>query len=789
MKTLLRWILGLGLLIMGLAIIALLAVFLLLKGSLPKESGELELAGLTDKVTIQRDAWGVPTITASNRVDIAHALGFLHAQERFFQMDLGRRAAAGELAALFGPAVLDYDKQQRIHGFREKAIRAFDRLPVEQKSYLENYVRGVNQGLKSLSVRPFEYLLLRTQPEPWTVEDSLLQVYAFYSSMQGQEAAHRQSLALVKEQLPPAITEFMLQEGLAWDAALDGSKSPILPIPEADSWSYLAEGSDSEMPSKIPTEPQHPGSNSWIVGADLSSFDKPILADDPHLSVNVPTTWYKAKTIYPGPNERTLHVNGFTLPGLPVTVIGQTEYIAWGLTNGYTRSCDLVRLIPVADDSSRYLTPDGEATLLSRQETIEVKGGAPVTTTVEYTAWGPVIGEDHHGNKLVLKWAAYHPDAINLEPMGIETATTTAEALDKANRSNICVQNFHVADAKGNIGWTLYGFVVDHGDGDKADIIDSTDIVKLWKHRLAPEAYPRVVNPENQRIWTANNRVLGNEPYKELGDAGFTEFPRAFQIRERLFADDRFTPEAMTDIQHDSEAIILKRWYAILKRHLETVKDSKQSELHKEFVAYSKDFDAWAMPDSISYTLVREFRIRVRAELMKLIFRDCIEIDDKFLHRGITCEEPLYQLANQQPEFLKTYIGSWDTLFEQCIEDILKDVTDINQLRWGNKNPLRIRHPLSMAVPLLAPFLDMPTAQVDGDVYTPKVVFGNHTASMRMVAIPGDADDSVFQMPGGQSGNPLSSHYSDLHKLWLTKDYLPLQPGDTESTLTLEPAQ
>jgi len=788
MRKMLRWILGTLLFIIGLGLLTLIAILLLLRGNLPTQDGTLQLSGITNTVSIERDEWGIPTITAANRDDVAYALGFLHAQERFFQMDLNRRSASGELAALFGPSLVEYDKSQRIHAFREKAIRAYDRLSPEQKAYLDSYVQGVNQGLNALKVRPFEYLLLRTSPEPWTAEDSLLQVYAFYSSMQSQEPAYRQARALVQEKLPPAIAEFMLQEGLAWDATLDGKKAPILPIPPVDAWSFLSNSETPDTPTQLPTEPQHPGSNSFAVGTDLSSFDKPILANDPHLAVMVPSTWYKATTIYPGPDGQALQVNGFTLPGLPVIVIGQTQHISWGLTNGYTRSCDIIRLIPVEDDSSHYLTPDGEATLLSRQELIEVKGGQSVTTTVEYTPWGPVIGEDHNGDKLVLKWAAYHPDAVSLDTMDIETATTAEEVLDQANRSNICVQNILATDSKGSIGWSLYGFVPDHGSGSKPDIINSTDAGRIWKNRLAPETYPRLINPADERLWTANNRILGDEAYHDLGDAGFAEFPRAFQIRERLFAEDRFSPEAMADIQHDSEAIILKRWYAIIQRHLGATSAQDQSALLQEFAAGIKDFDAWAMPDSISYTLVREFRIRVRAELMKLIFRDCIEIDDKFLHRGITCEEPLYQLANQQPEFLKTYIGSWDTLFEQCIEDILKDVTDINQLRWGNKNPLRIRHPLSMAVPLLAPFLDMPTAQVDGDVYTPKVVFGNHTASMRMVAIPGDADDSVFQMPGGQSGNPLSSHYSDLHKLWLTKDYLPLQPGDTESTLTLEPA-
>ncbi len=312
-----------------------------LRASLAALEGTRPLAGLSAPVTVARDALGVPSLTGASRVDVARALGFVHAQDRFFQMDLQRRQPAGELAALVGTRAFEVDAQARIHRFRHVARQAYERADPEWKALLDAYASGVNAGLAQLSAPPFEYLMLRTAPEPWKAEDSILTVLAMFVSLQGRQATFEQTNQQLRAALPDAMFRFLAEAGSTWDspAAGDPLTRPPVPGPEVidlrglqasappDPAATLARNHIVEPPCRtqifsLCVEPSSEsaatiGSNNWAVDGAHSANGGAIVANDMHLGLGVPNIWYRVSMTAPDPGDplQPLRLVGVTLPG------------------------------------------------------------------------------------------------------------------------------------------------------------------------------------------------------------------------------------------------------------------------------------------------------------------------------------------------------------------------------------------------------------------------------------------------------------------------------------------
>ncbi|MGI9265186.1 MAG: penicillin acylase family protein, partial [Gammaproteobacteria bacterium] len=275
-------------------VLGVVVVWIALRGSLPDLDGDLRLAGLTGEVTVVRDADGVVTVSASNSVDLAQGTGFAHGQDRFFQMDLLRRKGAGELSALFGEIALELDKETRTHRFRQRALDGIKRLKPVDRSILEAYTRGVNQGLASLTLSPFEYFLLGVPPEPWRSEDSLLVIFSMYLVLNDSRGHRETALALLTETLPIEMVRFLMPEGTSWDAPMEGGARSAGRIPSADVFDLRQEGpvdvADINANAKEPAILL--GSNNWAVGKGATGDDRAIIANDMHLPLGVPNTFY-----------------------------------------------------------------------------------------------------------------------------------------------------------------------------------------------------------------------------------------------------------------------------------------------------------------------------------------------------------------------------------------------------------------------------------------------------------------------------------------------------------------
>lgn len=743
------------------------------------------MPSVSEQVQIDFDMWGVPTIQAHSRSDVSYAIGYLHGSERFFQMDLSRRSAAGELAALIGSAGINMDKKSVVYQFQMRAKATLAALPKLHRHQLQQYAKGVNDGLNSLSTRPFEYFLLRQKPKPWTAQDSLLLAYAFYRSMQDEDVLLDRTRYAIQQTLPTAVAAFFTQNGNHWEAALDGSHTPILSIPPAASWAYLDDSFEtSHWNGEI--NDNRVGSNNWAVAPVHSETGTAMLANDPHLSVQVPGTWYKVSYNYPHPTTgEQVEVHGFSLPGLPVAVIGQSPWTAWGLTVAYIDIADLILLKPDPNNSDAFLGEKGSEPLKTKTVYIEVSGAEPVETVIETTRWGPVVDTLPNGTRLALKWAALHPQALNMEVLELEQAQSLDSLLEAANRSKLSVMNFVAADTQGNIGWTYFGFIPEQKSANSIPV-EPTLPDTIWTKARSADSFPKIVNPPGGRLWTANNRVLDREAMQSVGIGSVENGARAYQIRQRLSCKDELSMQDMLELQHDHEVLLLKRWQQLIIDHIEAHPSTGLLRLEKEVRAWQ----GFASKDSKSYTIIRTFRKLLVRRISHRVFAPCYLFDEKFNPTLLQYEEPMYLLASQKPDFLA---GAEYESFSQEISGILEKISNHHETQewdkwqWGNHNQLNIKHPLSYAAPFLGRWLDMPLTQSDGDSYCPKVINGNHVASFRMVSIPGEPARSRYQMACGQSGHPLSPHYKDLHQLWLGKQYLPMLPGHPVSTLVITP--
>ena len=634
-----------------LVLVLLLAIvaWLGLRASLPELDGEVSVAGIEDAVTIERDSDGIPVITASNRQDLAYGTGFAHGQDRFFQMDLIRRQAAGELSELVGAAALEVDKRYRFHRFRSRAQVVFDAASDAERALMEAYAAGVNAGLASLDARPFEYFVLGSEPRTWDARDSLLAVYAMYMQLNDSRAIKETRRGLAHRVLPAEVYAWMYPQGTSWDAPIMGEARSAAGIPSADVYS-IRHIPDTAPPANEQGRYPLRGSNNWAVSGALTTNGRALVSNDMHLGHAVPNIWYQARLRVEGPEGRD--VAGVTLPGAPFVISGSNTHVAWGYTNSYGDWTDAVVLQP-GDEEGTYKTPEGDRKIKTVVETINVKDGDPVEYEIRETIWGPINDDiEYPGGDIAVSWIAHKPEGLNLRLLDLETVTSVHEALDVANTMSMPPQNFVTGDAGGNIGWTIAGQIPRKAGFDPMLPADWSS-EHGWQGWLDPSEYPRVVNPESGRIWTANARVTDAEALRIVGDGGYDLGARASQIRDGLFAKETFTPEDMLAIQYDDRALFLSRWRDLL---LDVV-DDEAIAANPALAEYRDLVVNWiprAVPESVGYRLVRAFRLEVERRLFHALMAPAWALYGEGVRLRVSnqFEGPLWSVVTEQPMHL-----------------------------------------------------------------------------------------------------------------------------------------
>lgn len=770
---------------------AVAAGYACLRGSLPILDGRLTLPGLTADVSVERDVLGIPTLRAANREDLARATGFVHAQDRFFQMDLMRRSAAGELAELVGEVAVPLDEKVRLHGMRAVARQVLAQAPPWQRRLLDAYTDGVNAGLAALRVRPFEYLLLRSEPRPWRPEDTIMVIFAMYFELQDPWALREARLQALRETLPEPLYRFLTAPGCEWDAPLDGSQVEHARLPSAQEYDLRHHRSVAVSGGGEPAADGFAvGSNNWAIGPAHSADGAAWLANDMHLRLNLPHIWYRMHWLWHEDGQPRM-ATGVTLPGTPALVVGSNGRIAWGFTNSYGDFADRILLELDPSDPQRYRTPQGYRPFERRQERIAVKGGGERVVEFRDTIWGPVLPDSDEAAPQALAWTAHRPQATNLDLLRLEAVDDAGEALTVAAGVGVPAQNFVVVDRHGNIGWTIIGRLP-RRHGYDPNLPASWADGAGWQGWLAAEDYPRLLNPAGGRIWTANNRVVGGDWLRLIGDGGLQLGSRATQIRDGLLALERAGAEDLLRLQLDDRALFLARWRTLLLDVLD--ERALAGEPRRQALrAAVEDWGGRASVDSVGYRLVRAFRLYLMDEVFTALTAEVRERYPEFRYHDMPQGEgALWRLVSERPaHLLDPAYADWReqllAVVDRVIERLWDDRHGFDHATWGAYNRLRMQHPLSKALPLLGFWLDMPAAALPGDAHMPRVQTPVAGASQRLVVSPGREGESLLHMPGGQSGHPLSPFYRAGHDDWAAGRPAPLLPGPTRHALVLAP--
>lgn len=778
----------------GLLLLAVLLALLLwaaLRGSLAQLDGEEALPGLKATVQAQRDARGYLTVAATNRLDVARGLGFVHAQERFFQMDLMRRAAAGELSALVGAKTLPLDKQRRLHRFRHRAEAVVATLPPDERALLDAYVAGVNAGLSALGARPPEYLLLRQRPRPWVAADTLLVAYGMYLDLQGAQGRDDIATGLLHDTVPADWYAFLTQHSADWQAAMDDSRVSAVPLPGTPLPDALRAAKTACRDDCRLQDARDLGSNNFAVSAAHGAQGRALLANDMHLGLRSPGTWFKARMTWK--DDGGAHdIAGVTLPGAPLLIVGSNGRVAWGFTNTTSDWADVVTLRLNAA-GTHYQAGGAQKPLARTVETIEVAGQAPVELVVLESEWGPVMAQPAPaGHAYVLRWVAHDREGMNLRLMQLETAATVEEAVQRAAGVGVPAQNLLLADATGHIAWTVVGAMPRRVDVANMDIPqDWSDGRARWQGYLTAAEQPRIVDPADGRLWTANSRMVGGDAQQLVGNGGWDLGARGMQIRDDLRAKDTFDEAGLHAIQLDHRALFLQRWRQLLLDRVLTPGFVQANGLADYRAAVQASADA-ARPDAVGYLLVRAFRLQA----LKVIFEPLSALVEahglKPTDLKMVPETPGWALIQAaRPDTLPAAFKTWPELLQRAVLDSRKELVDkhgsVAAATWGADNPTHMHHPLTAAVPALGRWLDQASQGMAGDSHMPRVHNHGHGQSERMVVSPGHETSGILVIPGGQSGHFLSPFYRADHAAWLAGEPLPFLPGPTEHRLVLTP--
>ncbi|MFD0737771.1 penicillin acylase family protein [Lysobacter koreensis] len=786
-----RWTRRIAIGLLALLLVLGLAAWLALRGSLPQLDGELALPGLSAPIAVTRDALGVVTIEAANERDAMRALGYVHAQERYFEMDLMRRTAAGELAALFGPIAVDTDKRHRMHRMRARVAQQLDGIAGNHRPVLQAYVDGVNAGLAGLKSRPWPYLLLRAQPDPWQLADTALAGYAMYFDLHDADNARELALWKLKPHLPPALFTLLTHAGSSWDAPMMGTPRGDAVLPDATTLDLRRlPASAGKVAAQLPSPPEL-GSNNFAVSGALTADGRAIVANDMHLTLRAPNIWFRARLRYAdarAPQGR-VDVAGFTLPGLPAMVVGSNGHVAWGFTNSYGDWLDWQRVRPCTPGS----TPAPCARVTAHRERITVVGAQPVDVEVEETAWGPILHREADGEAWALRWVAHLPGSLSLALADFSRAGSLREVLQLADAVAMPAQNLVVGDRSGEIAWRLLGPLPQRS----ADCV-STPVASLRPADTACDPWALetagtpILLPASGRAWTANSRVVDGEALQRIGDGGYVLGSRARQIRDRLFAQQRFGERDLLAIQLDDRTLFLRRWWQLLGDTATRARSPALQQLSRA----ASTWQPHATADSVSYRIVRAWRLKVHeriAEGLAAPARTALGAEFE-LPALPQLEGVAWPLLTQRPaHLLPSRFASWDALLEDAARDVRDELAaqgPLAERSWGERNTARICHPLAGALPAFGRrALCMPFEPLRGDTAMPRVQTPDMGASERMVVSPGHEADGIIHMPGGQSGHPLSPFWGAGHDDWVHGRPTPFLPGAVQHTLHLVPSQ
>jgi penicillin G amidase len=763
----------------ALVAVAVGAVSFVFYRAMPAYSGAATLPGLSGEVRVYRDAFGAPHIFAPSVDDAARALGYLHASERLYQMEIQRRAGQGRLAEIAGAGVVSVDKFIRTLGLYRLAMSSFAALGPEAQTYCQAYADGVNAFLASHKGRlPPEFLILGDEPEPWRPADSL--VWGKLMSLQlSSNYALEEARAEVAQKIPTDLAR------LLFPSAPNGSPITTQPISHA----IHAEMPDARTQLGALVGLDHGASNEWVIAGARTQTGKPILANDPHLGLQAPILWYLARIVTPG-----LALKGVTVPGAPGVLLGQNDRIAWGFTTADTDTQDLFVETIDPQNSAQYLTPNGAEPFIARDEIIHIKGAPDIVLKVRVTRHGPVLSDID----ATMAGLAGSGKVIALAFTGLGERDTTVEALMRVNRAQnweqfldalklfqTPTQNLVFADVAGNIGFISPGLVPLRKSGDGLTPADGAGGQNDWTGYVPFAQLPQSYNPPSGFLFNANNANVPDDNIPSFG-RDWEEPYRARRIQQLLDATAKHSLDSSAAMQADVLSLVATDFLPLFRSI------APNSERAKQALALAALWDG-RMDKDLPQPLIFEAWLGALRRLM---------ITEKtglaLVEKGPYAAATLYSLLTDHPQWCdassKPDPECRATMARALDESLAllsqRDGADMSRWRWGAEHVAQLTHQLYSKVPLFDRLSDL-SVSTNGGFYTldrgegftptPDHPFARtHAAGFRGLYDLSDPDKSRFMITSGQSGHIFSQHYGDLVPLWSQGKAITLAGSEAE---------
>ena len=777
--------------IAGVAGAAYGAYYAFMHRPLPKTKGKLQLQGLHEPVEVLTDQYGVPHIYAHNEDDLYFAQGYMHAQERLWQMEINRRVGSGRLAELFGSIAVETDRFCRRLGMHRASIEEEKRLPARSRRVLEAYAQGVNTFLKNNMHRlPVEFTLLGFKPDPWSPVDTIQ-----WSKMMGWNLGGNWETELTRARI---VSKIGPERAAQLESGYDAQHPLIVPSGIAYQGINLGLLEQYDQLNELSGFGMLGGSNNWVVDGTMTETGAPILCNDPHLGQAAPSIWYECHLI-----SGDIDVIGASFPGSPGIVIGHNKHIAWGVTNAVSDVQDLYieKFNPQNPHQYEFQGKWENATVV--REEIRVKGQKePVIEEVLITRHGPILTSmaEHKNDtsqngtgtaqqlSLALRWVGLEQCNIISSIQKINHATNWEEFREALRDWDVPPQNMIYADKQGNIGYVMAGAIPIRAKGQALLPSPGWTGEYEWTGLIPFDELPQSYNPEQHFIVTANNRVVDDSyPYYITNE--WLNGYRAQRITNLLTSKKKLTPEDMARIQADQYALPAVE----IVPHMLTIPTT--TALEKVAQDTLRTWDFVLAPKSAAAAIYTTFLRRLEFLVLSAALGDDETLLQVYMGKGSNIlassngyasrSKPLIiRMLNARDDtwFATSVIANGPALWEEAlsrafsatVEELRETLgEDVTQWQYGAIHTMTYNHTLG-SVKLLAPFFNRGPFPVGGDIDTvnmgaslpsdPKTVIT--VPSYRQIVTLANLNNSLSGHAPGQSGHPASKHYDDFIQMW-----------------------
>ena len=746
--------------------------------SQPVLDGRVAVAGAGAEIEILRDRWGIPHIHAESAEDAYFGLGFVHAQDRLFQMEAQRRVTQGRSAEVLGRLTLEFDRFLRVLGLYRAAERSVAALKPETRAALMAYADGVNAFMAGHrgALAPELALLLADRPEPWRPADSVAWLKAMGLALSGNWR---------EETLRISLAERLGAELAASFFPAHPSDAPTI-LEEAERW---PDGTPTRALIDLLPRPGN-GSNSWVIAGRRTADGLPMLANDPHLGFSMPAVWYLAHLEAPG-----LSVAGATLPGVPAVIVGTNGHIAWGVSNAGPDTQDLFieRLDPA--DPGRYLTPEGSARFVTREETIGVRFGSDEVVAVRETRHGPVISDAQEDAALVsgeaevvaLAWTLLSGEDRTLDAgIGVHRAADWASFVDAARHFAGPQQNIVYADRQGTIGLVSPALIPVRAGGDGLVPARGWSGERDWVGFIPFEELPRLHNPASGMIVAANERPVGDDYPWLLGHSWEPGY-RGGRIRALLRRHDDHDLASQRGVQSDVHSLFAAD---MLPFALEAQPRTQAGhELKARLAGWDGAMAAELVAPTVFYAWYRALTRALYADETGELFEDVWWFRPVFVKSALDGGEAAAWCDDRETEGVQEDCRDLaGAAFDEAAGFLERRFgPESEDWRWGAVHALKLRHRLFGLIPGLGRLTGV-DLETGGDRFTVAAgafgfadnerVFDNvHGPGLRAIIAPGRPDGARFVVLPGQSGNPFSPYWDNMTARWAADDPIPIALG------------